>query len=102
MKLPTCLAIALPLCAALSPATAQDIQAGHRVAQRLCRCCHEIEKGRFDHGIAPAFAEIAGRPTTTSSTVRRLFSKPHDRMPDFLMRQEIEDVSAYIVSLKTG
>lgn len=82
------------------PSVAQDIIAGYTVAQRWCASCHEIEKGRFrDEGV-PSFAVIAGRPRTTTMSLDGVLSTPHHRMPGYLMRQEIADVSAYIVSLK--
>ena len=82
------------------PAIAQDVDAGYRVAQRWCSSCHEIEKGRFRNDVSPSFASIAGRPSTTTTSLDMLLSTPHNRMPDSLMRHEIADVSAYILSLK--
>jgi len=102
MKVTNRLVIAPLVCCALlsPPAAAQDVKAGYLVAQRWCSGCHEIEKGRFETGMAPSFASIASRPTTTAASLDWLLSKPHDPMPGYLMRQETEDVSAYIASLK--
>jgi len=82
------------------PAVAQDVQMGYIVAQRSCASCHEIEKSRFRSDLRPSFATIAGRPGTTMMSLEILLTNPHYRMPDYLTRQEIADVSAYIVSLK--
>jgi mono/diheme cytochrome c family protein len=83
-----------------SPAVAQDIQMGYIVAQRSCSSCHEIEKGRFRSDLKPSFTTIAARPGTTMMSLEILLTNPHYRMPDYLTRQEIADVSAYILSLK--
>ena len=82
------------------PAVAQDVQMGYIVAQRSCASCHEIEKSRFRSDLRPSFATIAERPGTTMMSLEILLTNPHYRMPDYLTRQEIADVSAYIVSLK--
>jgi mono/diheme cytochrome c family protein len=82
------------------PAVAQDVQMGYIVAQRSCSSCHEIEQGRFRSDVRPSFATIASRPNTTMMSLEILLTNPHYRMPDYLTRQEIADVSAYILSLK--
>lgn len=84
----------------VSPALAQDVQMGYIVAQRSCSSCHEIEKGRSRSDVRPSFAAIASRPSTTMMSLEILLTNPHYRMPDYLTRQEIADVSAYILSLK--
>jgi len=82
------------------PAVAQDIKMGYIVAQHSCSSCHDIEKGRFRSDARPSFAAIASRPSTTMMSLEILLTNPHYRMPDYLTRQEIADVSAYIMSLK--
>ena len=82
------------------PAVAQNAEAGYIVAQRRCNVCHEIDKGRPRDDVSPSFATIALRPSTTIRSLDVLLSTPHYRMPGNLTRQEIEDVSAYILSLK--
>ena len=82
------------------PAAARDVKAGYIVAQRFCASCHEIEKGRFRNDMSPSFAAIPSRPTTTTTELEMLLSNPYYGKPDFLTLQEIEDVSAYIFSLK--
>lgn len=88
------------IAALTSPVIAQDLQMGYIVAQRSCASCHEIERGRFRSDVRPSFAAIASRPGTTMMSLEILLTNPHYRMPDYLTRQEIADVSAYIVSLK--
>lgn len=82
------------------PAASQDVQMGYIVAQRSCSSCHDIEQGRFRSDVRPSFAAIARRPNTTMMSLEILLTNPHYRMPDYLTRQEIADVSAYILSLK--
>jgi len=82
------------------PVSAQDVQMGYIVAQHSCSSCHEIEKGSFRSDVRPSFATIASRPNTTMMSLEILLTNPHYRMPDYLTRQEIADVSAYILSLK--
>lgn len=81
-------------------AFAQDREAGRVVAQRSCSSCHEIDEGRYRNDAVPSFASIAGKPSTTMTSLNVILSTPHYRIPGYLTRQEIADVSAYIVSLK--
>ena len=83
-----------------TPAPAQDVAAGRLVAQRSCSSCHQVGKGAFHSDISPTFEDIARRPSTSNSSLNAILSTPHHRMPDYLTRQEISDVSAYILSLK--
>ena len=82
------------------PASAQDVQAGYIVAKRSCSGCHEIGKSAVYSDMSPSFETIARRPSTTTSSLNMILSIPHYRMPDYLTRQEIADVSAYVLSLK--
>ena len=85
---------------ALGPtANAQSIEDGRIVAERYCSSCHEIGRMPRYSEMAPSFADVARRPVTTSGGLNRFLSTPHDRMPGYLMRQEILDVAAYIVNL---
>jgi len=84
-----------------SPAAAQDVEAGHQIASRWCNSCHEIGKAPVQNDVSPPFAAIARMPSTTGISLNAFLSTPHHRMPDYsLTRQEIADVSAYILSLK--
>lgn len=83
----------------ITAAYGQNVEAGHIVAQRYCSTCHEIEKNPRYSDMAPSFSDIARSPIATSGKLNTFLTKPHDRMPNYLMRQEISDVSAYILSL---
>ena len=84
-----------------SPATAQDVESGHRIAKRWCSACHEIGKAPVQNVVSPPFATIAHMPSTTAISLNAFLSTPHHRMPDYILTQrEIADVSAYILSLR--
>jgi mono/diheme cytochrome c family protein len=94
------------LAAAAGPAGAEypgDVAAGRRLAADWCSACHSLgpmpEPGSSAR--APAFAAIAGRPSTTPLALRVFLQTPHDRMPNLkLTDDEIDDLSAYILSLR--
>jgi mono/diheme cytochrome c family protein len=83
--------------AELSPAD------GRRLADEQCAECHQVEgraATRLDQ-LAPAFAEIANQISTTELSLRAFLRTPHPNMPDFrLTREQIDDVVAYILSLR--
>ena len=76
-------------------------------ARRLLRPgavrCHVVsptQQGGSSSG-APPFAAIAKMKTATPMGLRVFLQTPHGRMPDLhLTREEIANLSAYIVSLK--
>jgi mono/diheme cytochrome c family protein len=89
-----------------NPAPAQDIGdpvVGRAIAQRWCDNCHVVDSDqqRATSTGAPTFAAIARMKSTTPMALRVFLQTPHGRMPDLhLTRSEIDDVSAYILSLK--
>ena len=95
--------LVLVVLASGGPAFAQNVDAGQQIAQTWCANCHQIAAGtapKNDQG-PPSFPAIARMNTTTAAALAAFLSTPHGRMPDFsLSRQEIRDVSAYILSLK--
>jgi mono/diheme cytochrome c family protein len=80
-----------------------DASAGSQLAQRWCSNCHVVgqSQGRGTSTGAPPFAAVAEMPSTTAMSLRAFLMTPHGRMPDLhLTRDEIDDVSAYILSLR--
>jgi mono/diheme cytochrome c family protein len=82
-----------------------DVAEGDRLAHTLCVNCHVVDTHgplqRTDR--VPSFSWIAHQPGLTQDylTVWLSTSRSHDRMPDFsLTRDEIRQLSAYIISLK--
>ncbi len=88
-------------------ATAQeagDPASGHRIAQRWCSGCHVVDAVQPSGGAngAPSFMSVAQMASTTQVSLSVFLETTHGRMPDFeLTRNEIANVTAYIVSLKS-
>jgi mono/diheme cytochrome c family protein len=104
---PTFVLAATVLAVASSGAFAQeggDVRGGLMVAQTICAQCHAIGKAqiRSRNGQAPSFAGVANVPGMTPMALRVwLKSGPHREMPNLaLTNDEIDDVAAYILSLK--
>ncbi len=101
MRRPRLLNAILLGAALISTAAAQDVDAGHQIAQRWCSACHEVGTAPVRNDVSPSFWSIAQMPSTTKLSLNAFLSTPHHRMPDYsLTRQEIADISGYIVSLK--
>ncbi len=89
------------------PALAQpepgDARAGQRLAVTWCANCHQVGPGGPGPATdaAPALQAIAAMPSTTSMSLRVFLQSPHGNMPDYrLTREQMDDVVAYILSLK--
>lgn len=94
------------LVSAAGPAGAQDpgdAAAGRRLATDWCSSCHSLGPAR-DPGTsrrAPTFVAIARRLSTTPLSLRVFLQTPHDQMPNLqLTHDEIDDLAAYILSLR--
>ncbi len=104
MTLKSFFAGALTLFAAgvLPPAARADATAGEHLALQWCANCHVIgnrsPQARVLQG-PPSFHTIAGH--LDAGELRTFLSHPHKPMPDLaLTRAEIDDLIAYIESLK--
>ena len=90
--------------AAASAASAQDEANGERIAKTWCAGCHTVEAETPRLGgndAVPSFSSIAQMSSTTETSLEVFLSTPHARMPDYsLTRDEIRDVSVYILSLR--
>ncbi|MFL5256707.1 MAG: c-type cytochrome [Rhodopila sp.] len=97
----TALLVASPAYPAV--AEAGDPDAGHALARKWCENCHIVEptqKQGTSTG-APTFTAIAEMKSTTEMGLHVFLQTPHSRMPDLhLTRDEIDNVTAYILSLK--
>ena len=82
--------------------TAGDIPAGRVIAQTWCANCHAVEiTAQHTADGVPSFPAIARMASTTQLSLHAFLQTPHQRMPNFqLSRQQIDDVAAYILSLK--
>jgi len=104
MKPDRALAAALFALAAASPAAAQagDPTRGRTLAEQWCARCHAIAPGRTspEAGI-PSFMHMAADPENTRTALRQFITIPHFEMPpQSLTTAEIDDVIAYILSLR--
>jgi len=91
------------LCSLALPAQAQDAGAGERIAQSWCSRCHVVDRGQQKGGndAVPTFPSIARRASTSEASLMVFLATPHRDMPDFnLTRAEIQNVAAYILSLR--
>jgi mono/diheme cytochrome c family protein len=80
-----------------------DLEAGHKLGMIWCSNCHVVspEQQSGNSTGAPTFAAIANAKTTTELGLHAFLQTPHDRMPDLhLDREEIDNVAAYIISLR--
>ncbi len=95
------------MCLFSLPAAAQKLPgnpaAGRAVAQRGCAQCHvigESERQAVVNGV-PTFAGLARDKSMTQARLQGFMQAPHPPMPDLaLTRREINDVTAYILSLR--
>ncbi len=95
------------LLACPAPASAQDVgdvDAGRQIAETWCINCHVVapSQTRGTSNGAPPFSAIAAKKQITPMSLRVFLQTPHYRMPDLqLSRNQIDDVSAYILSLRS-
>jgi mono/diheme cytochrome c family protein len=99
-----------PALTTLAPIRAQDvgqaiggnIRSGRALARAWCAQCHRIEPGRY--GIFAAdFGEVANLPSTTALSLRVFLQSSHKEMPNVTLKPaEVDDIVAYILSLKRG
>jgi mono/diheme cytochrome c family protein len=79
-----------------------DVNRGHELAKTWCIGCHFVEA----HEIAakdtvPSFNAIAAMKSTTIPSLKAFLQTRHRDMPDWwLTRQQVDDVIAYIMSLR--
>ncbi|MFO1060091.1 MAG: c-type cytochrome [Dongiaceae bacterium] len=88
----------------LAPVAARaqgDAANGHVLARHWCTSCHVVEAGGPGSDTAPSFAAIAADPKMTPERIRGFLAKPHPPMPNPpLANSEIDDLAAYILSLR--
>jgi mono/diheme cytochrome c family protein len=94
--------VLLRIQAASGAAPGQEAAArGHTLAQAWCSSCHAVEKFAIPLDRAPAFTAIAAMKSTTPLAIRVFLQSSHEPMPNFILKkQDIDDLAAYIMSLK--
>ncbi|HXV26058.1 MAG TPA: cytochrome c [Alphaproteobacteria bacterium] len=87
-----------------SSTSAQErVEQGRDLARTWCSGCHLVEEegGQSGSDAAPPFSVIAHDPSLTPDQLRSWLVDPHPPMPNLsLTRDEIEDLVAYIGSLR--
>jgi len=81
---------------------AQNVMVGEQIAKIWCSGCHQIDNRAPKRGsdAVPSFSSVAQMSSTTAMSLTVFLSTSHGRMPDYaLSRTEIQNVSAYILSL---
>ena len=80
---------------------AGNAQAGHSLARLWCSSCHIVDESGEGRDTAPPFATIANSRHADDRWLRGWLIQPHPPMPNFnLSRQEIDDITAYLSSLR--
>ena len=80
-----------------------EVRRGQQFATRVCAGCHALDPGRTasPHADAPTFPVIAQVPGLTALALTVSLQGAHRKMPDLVLsQQEINDVSAFILSLR--
>ncbi len=80
-----------------------DVHRGRMLAEMTCAECHAIGKNqvRSRNGQAPTFAALANAPGMNAMDIRVALRTSHREMPNLaLSNDQVEDVAAYILSLK--
>lgn len=91
------------IAASASAAPAQQAVDGLAIARQWCASCHIVEPGGKGSDAARPFAQVANDPDFTMDGLRAWLSDPHPPMPSLtLSNEEIDALTAYIVSLRDG
>ena len=79
-----------------------NVEAGHAYAKKVCAECHAVERGENDYLNPPSFQIVANSPGITERALAVWLRNPHPNMPNCILPQaDMEDVIAYIMSLKS-
>ena len=75
---------------------------GHELAKSWCAGCHFVEPQEMrTKDAVPSFAAVAAMKSTTELSLQAFLQTSHHNMPDWrLSRQQLDDVIAYILSLR--
>lgn len=87
-----------------APVTSKpDPQRGQEIAERVCTNCHLVSD-RQTNAVAdvPSFAAIANKPDQNAGDIMARIIMPKHPMPVIpITKAELEDVTAYIMSLRS-
>jgi len=90
-----------------APASAQtgDAAIGAELAVEYCARCHDVAAGGAFKTFPPSFASIAAFRGPDQIVARIWFPATHSLMPqmmNLLSREDVDNLTAYIVSLETA
>jgi cytochrome c len=100
--------VAAALTATAFNANAQDgdVAVGRTFAGEACNSCHVVDPTNASPRmvvIGPNFQDIANTKGMTTTALQVFLTTSHPKMPNLILTPEqIEDVSAYILSLREG
>jgi mono/diheme cytochrome c family protein len=95
------LALLLALLAPVAAHADGNAANGRSLSRHWCTGCHVVDVTGGGTDTAPSFATIAARPDTTEQRLHAFLAKPHPPMPNPpLSNAEIDDITAYILSLR--
>ena len=80
-----------------------DAAQGHALARSVCAECHSVAKDKAPspERKAPTFESLAETAGVTSMALHVLLRTSHREMPNLMLDDDqVDDVSAYILSLK--
>lgn len=93
--------ILLAAAQAIAQASSGDATVGRELVKARCSTCHDREDSPRGRQQGPSLAAVAAMPSTTSMSLHAFLMTPHVNMPNYqLTPQEIDDVVAYILSLR--
>ncbi len=82
-------------------AAAADVENGKRIAQMRCAPCHIVRPNqRKEIADSPPFEDIGRLNGFNAEALAYLILAPHPRMNLTFSREEVDDLAAYIASLR--
>ncbi|HEX6142557.1 MAG TPA: cytochrome c [Geminicoccaceae bacterium] len=78
-----------------------DPEQGRALVTQWCTTCHVVDRSGEGADVGPPLPALLDHDLRTPDEIRGWLADPHPPMPDLdLSRQEIEDVVAYLESLR--
>lgn len=98
------LAIVLPTATVRAQGDTTVVTEGRELALKWCAECHLVDKTQTQAAsdAIPSFYAVADHPSTTEIGLKAFLMSPHKKqMPNIMLtREQIDDVVAYILSLR--
>lgn len=95
------ISVALAAIVSTGPGYAAEPARGQKIAETWCVSCHTVSGGASARDTAPPFDLIARNRRFDRDGLLQVLSDPHPPMPKIhLSRQQLDDVIAYIHSLR--